>query len=128
MKKRTARENLKSFSWIYIICLAILVVGVIVGNVMPDMTKKMLDNQKDAILILNVTAVVYALIYLWYFWLARRAADGKSAGTVYMILLILGVAASFATAISTKSVAAITSFDFIVDVLGLYFLLKVRND
>ena len=79
-------------------------------------------------LTLNITAGVVVLINLWYFWLCRRVANGKSKGTLYMILLILGVVSSLVTFFTTKGAGRALSFDAIVDLLGLYFLMQVRKE
>ena len=44
-----------------------------------------------------------------------------------MILLILGVVSKILTFIFAKSAASITSFDFIIDALGLYYYYKFRT-
>ena len=82
----------------------------------------------DGMLTLNITAGVVVLINLWYFWLCRRVANGKSKGTLYMILLILGVVSSLVTFFTTKGAGRALSFDAIVDLLGLYFLMQVKNE
>lgn len=75
---------------------------------------------------LNVTAGVNVIIYLWCFWLARRVTDGKSNGTLYMVLLILGLVGQVASAIMSRSLVAISTFDFLANAMGLYYLYKVK--
>ena len=90
MSKRTPRENLKSFSWIYIVVSIFYVVGIIICNVMPELKDGINEGLgKHGMLSLNIAAGVVVVLNLWYFWLCRRVAAGKSEGTLYMILLIL---------------------------------------
>ena len=129
MSKRTSRETLKSFSWIYIVVSIFYVVGIIICNVMPELKDGITEGLgKDGMLSLNISACITVALNLWYFWLCRRAADGKSKGTLYMILLILGVIGSLVTFFTTKSAFKALSFDAIVDLCGLYFLMQVRKE
>ena len=129
MSKRSASENLKSFSWIYIIVSIFYVVVTIICNVMPELKNGLTEGLgNDAMLTLNITAGVVVVLNLWYFWLCRRVANGKSKGTLYMILLILGVVSSLVTFFTTKGAGRALSFDAIVDLLGLYFLMQVRKE
>ena len=130
MSKRTPSENLKSFSWIYIIVVVFFVVGAIICNFMPELSKPLAEafarNELDGMLVFNITAAVVALFNLWYFWLARRVANGKSKGTLYMILLILGIVGSIVTFFTTKGAGRALSFDAIIDLCGLYYLIKIK--
>ena len=129
MNKKTSRKTLKSFSWIYIIVSIFYVVGVIICNVMPELKDGITEGLgKDGMLSLNISAGVTVVLNLWYFWLCRRAADGKSKGTLYMILLIIGVVSSIITFFTTKGAGRALGFDAIVDLCGLYFLMQVRKE
>ena len=129
MKKKTSRKTLKSFSWIYIVMSIFYVVGIIICNVMPELKDGITEGLgKDGMLSLNISAGVTVVLNLWYFWLCRRAADGKSKGTLYMILLILGVVSSIITFFTTKGAGRALGFDAIVDLCGLYFLMQVRKE
>ncbi|MBR3003006.1 MAG: hypothetical protein IKF38_05575 [Clostridia bacterium] len=131
MSKRTPRENLKSYSWIYIIVVAFFLVGTLICNLMPELSKPLAEaftrEGLNGMLIFNITAAIVCLIYLWYFWLARRVADGKSEGTLYMILLLLGVIGSLVTFFTTKGAGKALSFDAIIDLCGLYFLMQIKK-
>ncbi len=129
MRKKSARENLKSFSWIYIIVSVFYIAGAIIFNVMPELKNGITDGLgDDAILSLNITAVVVILLNLWYFWLCRRVADGKSDGKLYMILLILGIVGSLVSYFTTKGAGKALSFDAVVDICGLYFLMQAKKE
>ena len=129
MNKKSPRETLKSFSWIYIIVSIFYVVGIIICNVMPELKDGITKGLgTDGMLSLNITAGVVIAINLWYFWLCRRVADRKSKGTLYMILLILGVAGSLVSFFTTKGAGRALSFDAIIDICGLYFLMQAKKE
>ena len=129
MNKKSPRETLKSFSWIYIIVSIFYVVGIIICNVMPELKNGLTEGLgNDAMLSLNITAGVVVVLNLWYFWLCRRVADGKSEGNLYMVLLILGVIGSLVTFFTTKGAGKALSFDAVVDLCGLYFLMQARKE
>ena len=129
MKKRTPRETLKSFSWIYVVVSIFYVVGIIICNVMPELKDSITEGLgKDGMLTLNVTAGVVVALNLWYFWLCRRVADRKSEGTLYMILLILGVIGSLVTFFTTKGAGRALTFDAVIDICGLYFLIQAKKE
>ena len=129
MNKKTSRKTLKSFSWIYIVVSIFYVVGIIICNVMPELKDGINEGLgKDGMLSLNISAVLTVVLNLWYFWLCRRVADRKSEGTLYMILLILGVVSSLVTFFTTKGAGRALGFDAIVDLCGLYFLMQVRKE
>ena len=129
MSKRSASENLKSFSWIYIIVSIFYIAGTIIFNVMPELKDGITEGLgDDGILTLNITAGVVVVINLWYFWLCRRVADGKSKGNLYMVLLILGVVSSLVSFFTTKGAGRALSFDAVIDLCGLYFLMQARKE
>ena len=129
MNKKSPRETLKSFSWIYIIVSIFYVVGIIICNVMPELKDGITEGLgTDGMLSLNITAGVVVALNLWYFWLCRRVADRKSEGTLYMILLILGVIGSLVTFFTTKGAGIALSFDAVIDICGLYFLMQAKKE
>ena len=129
MSKRSASENLKSFSWIYIIVSIFYIVGTIICNVMPELKNGLTEGLgNDAMLSINITAGVVVVLNLWYFWLCRRVADGKSNGDLYMGLLIIGVIGSLITFFTTKGIGKALSFDAVIDLCGLYFLIQARKE
>lgn len=129
MAKRTANENLKSFSIIYIILAVFYVCAVILCYAIPDIAnglKGSLGN--DIFVYFGAAAALSVAFNLWYFWLCRRVADGKSEGTLYMILLILGIIGGVISAFTQKGIITFLSIDVIVDLCGLYFLYQVRKE
>ena len=129
MSKRSARNNLKSFSWIYIIVSIFYVAGTIICNLIPELKNGLIEGLgNDAMLTFNIAAGVVVVFNLWYFWLCRRVANGKSEGNLYMILLILGIVGSIVSFFTTKGAGRALSFDAIVDICGLYFLMQARKE
>ena len=132
MNKRSPKENLKSFSIIYIIVAVFYVIGAIICNCMPELSKPIAEAfARDGIngmMMFNISAGVVVLLNLWYFWLCRRVAAGKSNGTFYMILLILGVVSSLVSFFTTKGAGSALSFDAVIDICGLYFLMQSKKD
>jgi hypothetical protein len=127
-KKKSARGILKEFSWIYVILAVAYIVAFLLCLAVPQIADKLKEGFGNDIMIgLGATAVVSAIFYLWYFWLAGRIADGKSNGTFYMVLLLLGIGASVVNMLTTKG-ATLLNIDTIVDIIGLYFLLQVRKE
>ena len=132
MSKRSSKESLKSFSIIYIIVAVFYVVSAIICNCMPDLSKTVAEafarDGLDGMMVFNISAGTVVVLNLWYFWLCRRVAAGKSNGTFYMILLILGVVSSLVSFFTTKGAGSALSFDAVIDICGLYFLMKARKD
>jgi len=129
-KKRTPYETMKSFSWIYIIMAAFYGIGTILCFAMPDLTNGLRESlgDNDGMIKFGIASGVVILLNLWYFWLARRVAAKKSDGTLYGVLLILGIVSAIVTFFTTKTGATgLLSLDFIVDMIGLYFLAQVRK-
>ena len=93
MSKRSPSENLKSFSIIYIILIVVYIIGALLCNFVPEVANlfKGSAESKDVLLAINIGTVGSCIFCLWYFWLARRVADGKSEGTLYMVLLVLSI-------------------------------------
>ncbi len=129
MNKKSPLENLKSFSWIYIIVSILYIGAIIICNFMPELKDGLTEGLgKDGMLSLNIAAGVYVALNLWYFWLCRRVADRKSEGTLYMILLVLGIVSSIVTFFTTKGAGRALSFDAIIDMCGLYFLMQAKKE
>ncbi len=128
MAKRTASENLRSFSIIYIVLSVLYIGAVILCSLIPDVANMLKASYGNDIMIKLIIGVAVSVIgYLWYFWLARRVADGKSNGTLYMVLLILGIVGSIISFFTVKGYGFL-SLDAIVDICGLYFLYQVRKE
>lgn len=132
MNKNGGKENLKSFSIIYLIVSAFYVIGAIICNFMPELSKPVAEafaqNGLDGMLVFNISAGIVVILNIWYFWLCRRVADGKSQGTLYMILLLLGAIGSIVSFFTTPGATKALSFDAVVDICGLYFLFQAKKE
>lgn len=127
-KKKSARGLLKEFSWIYVVLAVAYIIAFLLCLAVPEIADKLKESLGNDIMKgLGVSVVISAIIYLWYFWLARRVADGKSDGTFYMILLFLGIGGSVVNMLTTKG-ATLLNIDTITDIVGLYFLFQVRKE
>lgn len=128
MSKKTARENLKSFSWIYIVLIVLYIGATILCFAVPDIANQLKANFGNEIVITFCSGTAVSVVFcLLYFWLCRRVAEGKSQGTVYMILLILGIIGGIATAVAQKGFTVL-SLEVIVDLIGLYYVIQARKE
>ena len=127
-KKKTARDLLKEFSWFYVVLAVSYIGAFLLCLAIPEVADKLKEGLgNDVMEKLGATAVVTAIVYLWYFWLARRVAAGKSNGTFYMILLFLGIGGAVVNMLTTKG-ATMLNIETIADIIGLYFLFQVRKE
>ena len=128
MKKRNPKKLLKQFSWTYLILAIFILIFIIVVNLSPSFedTLKKYINEENPVLVFNTLFIVSILIYLWYFWLSRRVADGKSKGTLYMILLSIGAIGGI-VAIFTGTLKGSGTFDLALNLVGLYFVWNIRK-
>ena len=127
--EKSAKETLKSFSIIYIILAVYSVLLAIICNVVPDIANMFKNGFAHNVMIdIIAGTVVNVIIYIWYFWLTRRVADGKSNGTLLMILLILGVVGSIVSFFTTTSLATLLTLDFIVDMIALCYVIRARKE
>ena len=127
--ERSAKETLRSYSIIYVILAIFNVALAIICSVIPEvsnMFKTAFGN--EGMLTIYIGTAVNVILYLWYFWLTRRVADGKSNGTLLMILLVLGVVGAIVSFFTAKARISLLSLDFIVDIIGLCYLLKARQE
>ncbi len=127
--ERSAKNTLKSFSIIYIILAVFSVALAIICSVVPEVANMFKYSFGNEVMITIITGTVVNVIsYLWYFWLARRVADGKSKGTLLMILLILGIVGSVVSFFTSKAIVSLLTIDFIVDTMALYYVVKARQE
>ena len=130
MKKKSPKQVLKEFGWIYIFFFVVAIVFAIITLSIKELPKEAADVvPKDLdISPRNYIASYFAiagLLELWYFWLIRRFVSGKSKGTFFMVLLIIGVVGSAITLITNPGSSTI---NLVFDAVVLYFLLKARKE
>ena len=130
MRKRTPTEVLKGFSWTYVffavieIILAIIVLCI---KEFPEEIKALMPQNlgldiKNYLLAIFITSALLASLY---FWLARRVANGKSRGTLYIVLLIIGLIGNIcATFTGTRT----STVNLVINAVALYFVIKVRKE
>ena len=130
MRKKSPKEILKSLSITYVILAVLYLIGGIAFNLIPGFSENLIKaaGDENAMITLNAGIIVDIIIYLWYFWLARRVAEGKSNGTLYLVLLILGVVGGIIKIITASGTRGIGTLDFALNCVGLYYLLKVRKE
>lgn len=132
-QKRSPKELLRSFSWLYIIYaafgIALAVVIAAVPVVREAIVKVKGNEEGNPVINAEVVIIVQILIALWYFWLVRRFCDGKSRGTVYMVLLILSVASGIVSIIfpGTQGTTSFTTTKLAIDALALFWLSMARK-
>lgn len=128
MKRKEPKKILKEFSWVYIFFVIIAIIFAILIAVIPSIpeaVKPYISDGVNPLMYLEVTLIVSALIDLWYYWLLRRFIDGKSNGNLYLLLLIIGVIGNLVSVFITKD--KISDLNLVINVVGLYFLLKARK-
>ena len=106
-----------------------MVVGAVVCNLVPGFSDMLNKNftDKNPMAAFNGAAIGTVLIYIWYFLACKKSGKWQEQGNIYMVLLILGVVGKIVSMVIAKSAASISSFDFIIDALGLYYYYKVRK-
>ena len=71
------------------------------------------------------TIIISSLVDLWYFWLARRYASGKSKGYLYMALLIIGVVGGLVNIFTGSK--NVSSINFIIALVGLILMIRAKK-
>ena len=130
MKKKSSKEVLKSLGITFVFFAVLFLIGGIVINLIPGFSENLIKIAKDdnAMIALNAGIITDIIVYLWYFWLAKRVVDGKSNGTVFMVLLILNVISRIVRLISTSGTRGMGTLDLVLCAVTLYYLLKVRKE
>lgn len=132
-QKRSPKELLRSFSWLYIIYVVLGVALAVVIATVPvvrDAIVSVKGNEEgNPVIIAETILIIQILIALWYFWLVRRFCDGKSRGTVYMVLLILSVASGIVSIIfpGNQGTTSFNTTKLAIDALALFWLVKARK-
>lgn len=74
---------------------------------------------------LIISLAISALFDLWYFYLISRCADGKSKGTLLLVLLVLSVVSGVINIITTKTFSDI---GLVIDAVTLFYLILYRRE
>lgn len=134
MRKKSNKERFKETRWVYMI---FAVLGIILGiailavpgvsetvkNAAPDLVDSLGDM--DLNYYLFTIFCLDALLNIWYFYLITRCADGKSKGTLLLVLLSLRVITAI-VAIFTQNTPM--SLNAIIDAITLIFLIYYKKE
>ena len=134
MLKKSKKARFKETRWIYMIFVIFAVVfGILIFTVpsiietinstLPNLSESIGDLDVKSYLIIMLS--VGALFDLWYFYLITRCANGKSKGTLLLVLLVLRVATGVVNMITTKSYYDI---GLIADAVTLFHLLRFKSE
>ena len=129
VKKKSPRKSLKALSWTYMILAVLtLILGIVIALI-PDVKDVMSKYIKgdNPLLYFETVLIVDALVDVWYFWLARRFADGKSNGTLLTILLALSLFGECYNMFAGPTKGGAT-FTLILDAVALYFVTKIKGE
>lgn len=129
LKKKSPRESLKALSWTFLILAALtLILGIVIALI-PNVKDVMSEYVKEdnPLLVFETTLVVSALVDVWYFWLARRFADGKSNGILLTVLLALSLFGECYKMFAGPS-HGVATFTLILDAVALYFITKIKSE
>lgn len=134
LKKKSSREIVKSFSWIYlilaIITLLIVAACLLIPGLQEAVNKAAIEAKlgiENPMMIFEVVLGIQACIYLIYFYLTRKVGSGESNGTVLMVLLIISVACALPKIIVSPTKVS-GFFETSVNIALLYFLFQVRKE
>lgn len=130
LEKKGPKETIKGFSYVYLLFAVLGCIFAILVLLVPNLDEtlrqavKYPDNISPKVFI-ETSIITSSLCDLWYFWLARRYANGKSKGYFYMVLLILGVAGGLLSIFTgTKN---FSSINFIIALVGLILMIRAKK-
>jgi len=134
MSKKSKQKVFKGMRWAYmtfailgiIVFILVLTVPSItdtINKAVPDLSKSL--GGMDVKYFILGSFGIGILIDIWYFYLISRCADGKSNGTLLLILLALRVITAI-VAIFTKNTPM--NLGSIIDAVTLFFLLLYRSE
>ena len=128
MMRKSSKQVIKEFGWIYIFFAAMAAICAILVLLIPSISeafKPYINDDIDTKLYLEIVLIVNMLIELWYLWLSRRFVSGKSRGTFYMILLIIGVIGNLYSLIFVNK--NMSTMNLVLDAVALFFVLSARK-
>ena len=130
LEKKGPKETIKGFSYVYLFFAVLGCIFAILVLLVPNFNealKQVPEIPKNispkAFFVTSI--ITSSLCDLWYFWLARRYANGKSKGYFYMVLLILGVISGLVSIFTgTKNYSSI---NFIIALVGLILMIRAKK-
>ena len=134
MSKKSNQEVFKGMRWVYmtfailgiiafILILSVPNISETINNAVPDFSKSL--GGMDVKYYILGSFGIGILIDIWYFYLITRYADGKSKGTLLLILLSLRVISATVAIFTTHTPMSLGS---IIDCVTLFFLLRYRKE
>ncbi len=130
-KAKGARTGLKIFSWYYLIeAVFLIILGIAVINIPKALSETItamnIDLQgADPKIVIGIVFGIIAVISFIESILFRRLANGKSKGTLLMILVILSTISGVYTLIKSFTFGNATSL--VINGIALYAIIKTRN-
>ena len=116
----------------YVITALISLVTMILYLNKPSLAGDLLSQYKSLKMTANAiiisTFVAAAIVSLLFFWAARRVAEGKSRGTILLVLVLFGVLGGFFSIFKTFNVASLVNLCFDVIILILLFMVRSEED
>lgn len=120
MRKRTPRENLKKLSDLYIGLAVLNICAIILFNAIPRIKTILSD-------ITYIDLALSLILHLLHFWLAKRVVDGKSNGTLFMIILIIEIILILAAILFDEGTRT-SSVGILLASYGLYCVYELRKE
>ncbi|MBR1883436.1 MAG: hypothetical protein IJ809_00555 [Clostridia bacterium] len=133
MASKSRKTIFKEMRWAYLVFAIIAVIfGIIiiaipsvietVNKTLPNLSQSLGGVDLKTYFIVSLSISV--LFDIWYAYLISRCADGKSKGTLLLILLILGVVSGIVTMLTTKS---FYDARLVIDAVTLLFLIRYKT-
>lgn len=130
LEKKGPKETIKGFSYVYLFFAVLGCIFAILVLLVPNFNEALkqvsgIPKNISPKAFFVTSIITSSLCDLWYFWLARRYANGKSKGYFYMVLLILGVAGGLLSIFTgTKN---FSSINFIIALVGLILMIRAKK-
>lgn len=134
MKRKSNEKILRGMRWVYVIYAVLALVFFALVLFIPSITEafeKAIAETATSIgnisvkTFLLVSLGTSALFDLWHFYLITRCVNGKSKGTLLLVLLVLAVISSVIKMINTKSFSDI---GLIINAVTLFYLILYRKE
>ena len=131
---KSAREDLKAFSWVYVVLAVLTLVLLFLAISTPVKAAQIVSemysnidfskNNPTTILVIGYSTEI--LSYLWFFWLLRRVSNKKSKGIFVLILLIIGMISNVVGLFLHFSISMTLSL--IVDLYIFGLISKIKHE
>lgn len=132
--KKSNKVRFKEMRWMYMIFAVLGIIFGIATLAVPGVSEAIKNAAPNLVASLGGMDLNYylftiffinALLDIWYFYLITRCADGKSKGTLLLVLLSLRVITAIVAIFTTNTPM---SLDAITDAVTLIFLIYYRKE